>query len=88
MLVVQRRAAERVEKDVGGRLGDGQLARRRPSGEGCGDRARSIGDKGPQVRHARAALARSCPTQAGSLDQFEVLEALRPHVIQIVDGDL
>ncbi len=86
--VVQGGAPERIEVHVGCGLADRQLARRRPAGERGGGLTRLGGDEGAEMRHARTALARARSAQRGTLDQLEVLEALVPHHLQIVDRDL
>ena len=86
--IVQGSAPERIEEHVCGRLADRQLARGRPPGERRSGLARLGGDERTKVRHAHAALAGSRSAERGTLDQLDVLEALVPHHLQIVDGHL
>ena len=88
VLVVQRRAPERVEMHVCRGLADGQLPRRRPPGEWRSGLAGLGRDERPQVWHARTALARTGAAQCCPLDQLEVLEPLVPNHLEIIDRDL
>ena len=86
VLLVQRRAPEGVDVRVGGRLAERDLARRRSGGEGRGHLAGPRRDPRADVGQARAALARAEAGLAGALEELELLEALRPRLVEVRDG--
>src|SRR5438128_2642746 len=61
MLLVQRSPAEGVDRRVGCRLAERDLAGGRAGGERLRDRPGARGDERPDVRHAGAPLARAQP---------------------------
>ena len=79
VLVMERSPPEGIDRDVGGGLGQGDLAGGGSGREGRRRRsARPGGDPRPDVRQARAALARPEASPARPLQQLEVRIALVP----------
>ena len=69
---MERRAAEGVDVAARGRLGERELARRRPGRERGGDGARAVGHVGPQVGQADGPLAGAGAAEAGPLGQLQL----------------
>jgi len=56
---MKRRPPEGIDRDIGGGLGEGDLAGGRAGGEGLRDGAGALGEERPEMGQASGALARA-----------------------------
>src|SRR4029453_3707115 len=82
VLVVERRAAERVDVTAGRGLPRGERGGRWSGREGGGQRAGTVGEVGAEVGQADGPLTRARAAEAGPLGQLQLAEAAIPHARQ------